>query len=520
MDIDKQSRLQRFLSIIDTIHDFCNTNRNITNSKDKLTRELLKDRVLQSLNLQFSYALEAERIFIDNAQLHDQMLIIQREIYCTADGPNLPNNLEEKTITIIKDIFKAHNKDYYNEGEYFKILSIPKNMSSEELNNKLKDICGCNYVKYVLDKNRAKSHLFCVNPFNIKIINTTQSNPLYKKVIQRSIYKGLFYDFENQKNKISIKTGTHSVLNYFTTNTQNNTISGKEDCLHLDIVDYSLEKTSNELFTFDKLGVKKFNNKFRLYHTIGNLVDSPILFENNKKTDFKGLTLFLKSLQNIVKKFNKDKEFYKDDITNIEQLETNALETISDVFRIRYKEFTYKTPMNKDKIIYLPKLDFMYAIYDLKRSMDYLPVKACRNINKQFEKDSIKYFYITSDRLALMYALIQECPCIYIEYNSTNDNIINNFHIYNYKSNITGGALHDNTLIHKVTLFKEDCNITIEQKKQKEYNEKIPLTDILDFNNPIDSFEQFLIGYKELSGRNYITYFWYVVYRFMFFFME
>jgi hypothetical protein len=109
-----------------------------------------------------------------------------------------------------------------------------------------------------------------------------------------------------------------------------------------------------------------------------------------------------------------------------------------------------------------------------------------------------------------MYAIIQKCPCIYI---------CDNFHIYNYKSKIP-----DESNIIKLDIFSEyyirGCDESIEEEEIKEYIHRIPLSDIFDLNNPKDKFEKFLIRYKTSTGRNYISYFWYVVYRFIFFFAE
>ena len=61
-------------------------------------------------------------------------------------------------------------------------------------------------------------------------------------------------------------------------------------------------------------------------------------------------------------------------------------------------------------INYLEKDNFILALFDVKRAMDYLYVKACSTANLT---ELEQYVFVSADKAAISYSLLEMCPCIH-----------------------------------------------------------------------------------------------------------
>jgi hypothetical protein len=260
-------------------------------------------------------------------------------------------------------------------------------------------------------------------------------------------------------------------------------------CFHKDYFDYYISKNNYETLCLKNLGTKKEQTKYQLFHT--DII--PISFKHKKKAQ--KLTLFIKAI----------KEFEFQDIENL------SLKTIDAVFNIRCDEYQEIYEQNNDTYLVLNKPDYIYSLYDLKRGMDYLPVKATVNANKKFSRDDVMYFYVSSDRLAILFALLQGCPCIYIQSDA------NLLHVYNHKGLIPvedrmqGGHIIENS----------NSKSTKSKRKPDYYFGDIFINEVVDENKKDKSyFELFLLNYKKYFNKNEMDCFWYIIFRFLFYLIE
>lgn len=474
MNARSKQRLQRFLTIADTVHDFCDLGRYPLEDPLDRRREL-KERIMASM-ISDLYAFV--RTELDEVRKHPENEEAQRllPIYESVfeESMSIPKGMdnEETVVDIIKRSFSAYGVNYSTEGEYYKKLTLNEESTADLLYEELSVLSGKRFVKYTLDKNQADNNLFCVNPDIIQF--TTDISAIEEEVrpfVFKSRYKGLFHSFDNHRETVTY-----------------------EECSHKDIVEYKITKDQDETLMLKTLGVEK-TQIYRLFLSVGDNDNTPIQFKHNQ--EHKGLTLFLTAINELTKYKRAD-------------IEIIALHTIDKVFGIRcerYKEI-YKE-LKRDSL-YVPLVSFQKCLYDLKRGMDYLPVKATKNANNVFSKYDMIYFYVSSDRLAVAYALLQGCPCIYVE----RGGLI--LHVYNYRSpSMTGGRISKHQF-HQRKPVKQEMSLS----KQESYDlfMRLFIDDIVPSNTEQDEpFDKFLRRYKDTYQEPYIGFFWYITYKFLFF---
>ena len=262
-----------------------------------------------------------------------------------------------------------------------------------------------------MDKNQADNSIFCVDPNIIKdTFNVESIDKTIKPFVFKSRYKGLFHDFDCQANKVSENT------------TNNSVIKNHNDCCHKDHVAYIIQKKDYETMELNEVGVKNLT-QYKIVHSYKNEDNVPIVFLNHQP--HKGLTLFNRAIIEM-------------NSHALDTLQNTALQVIDDVFGIRCDRYAaiYTTSLDHRfvSIKWTQPTKFPKALYDLKRAMDYLPVKATKNANLTFSQHDLIYFYVSSDRLAISYALLQGCPCILVDKGGTT------FHIYNHKGSVMHGG--------------------------------------------------------------------------------
>ena len=410
-------------------------------------------------------------------------------------------------------------------------------MQAEVLYEMLSNLSGRRFVKYVLDKNNTDNTLFCVDSKIIKhTTNVTTIDKIIRPFIFKSMYKGLFDDFDYQRNKVDTRKNNSNNNNNNNSNTNNATLSDAKiaakkllNCCHKDHTEYSMRKEDQETMVLTEIGVKHnamLNRNvgpsrtqkpaYGLYisHTDRDkVVNVPVRFQNDTnssidnnsgeggKKESKGLTLFLRTII----------QLGTDDLRTLQMV---ALRSIDNIFSLRCDRFpTMYADAAIDTFVSLSQVRFVKALYDLKRAGDYLPVKATRNANIAFAHHDTIYFYVSSDRLAVAYALLQGCPCIHVV-NGGND-----FKIYNPRGQVMVGG-RGSISSGKKTVARRPPTTTNRRNEEEmlsyDLYMRMRLDDLVP-ESPSSEFEAFLVRYRHAFDETYMTYFWYVVYRFLFF---
>ena len=458
MDPYQQQRLQRFLSIADTIHDFGDMSRypvtESTDTPDK--RRELKERIVASLVEDISDGM-LEEYHESLLYPDDENAKALVEIYRSAfqGGMHVPTKIaDEDSITdAIKITLGNFGRDYFGEGDdYVRYEFDPEDITPEQLYGYLSELSGKRFVKYVLDGNQIDHDLFCVDPHTIK---------------------------------------------------------SESDCDDKDIVEYVIQKTSNELLELTEIGGKhasQNNQKYRVVYSYGTETDVPVAFQ--KKQLYKGITLFDRAIVEL------------GTTTDLTTLQNTALQVIDDVFSLRCDRYANIYQSSSEhrhvSVRWTEPTKFPKALYDFKRAMDYLPVKAAKNANIAFSQHDMLYFYVSSDRLAIAYAILQGCPCILV---APSGRI---FHIYNPKGQVMlGGRKADSRTPFLEKLLSPSTNNERTERDMKSYEEymKVHIENILPEGEPETKFDKFLAKYRAEFEEQEIDYFWFVVYRFLFFFL-
>jgi hypothetical protein len=484
MDEDQRSRLQLFLTIMDTIHDYGDINRADVHNNS------LKSRVLQTLNRVFNEAILKEQEYL--GMQHPTAKSIKKlydDIYLSYEGFKIPNSFHQRVVDITMTILQRFCKIDIKETSHKNNLEMYKFMQS---------ICQKFFIKYILDKNKADNNLFCIDP------NIVKANIQYKVNVKnenafKTILVGKHTEYDSQWNNQSgselLNAQTRNISSYFSSAGGLNF-----PCvLHKDTFNYELRKDSSELLFFDKLGVKKFGNEYQIYHSINN-EDSIIEIGKFPPKSSTGLPLFLQAFSVV------DSKNYE----AIEKLEIETLKTIAKVFKISCNKFNVALPRNTQ----LSPEYFTYALYDLKRAMDYLQVKACAIANEKKAYDNTKLVWVSSDRFGILYALLNEVPCIL-----TTD--IQKQTVYSTKNLLkepTKGGMPVKVQSRKHIDYNSKEYLEKELIDLYEENDKILFDDILTHEDTL--FQKFLHQYKRVSQAPHMSFIWYIIYKTVYGFLE
>jgi hypothetical protein len=310
-----------------------------------------------------------------------------------------------------------------------------------------------------------------------------EENAMYNNALAK-LYASIYLGFEGRSLPLDFEKTVFDIvlscLNIEMETIENHTMytSIIDDGIFL--ANYQLTKQDRELLFFDTLGVKRFGDNYIIYHTFGNK-ECHISFDDLDLIKIAKLS----------------------ETSSIEDVEKSALTTIKNVFKIVCTKFDNdETP--DDTIQFLNVQNYTYALYDLKRAMDYLPVKACKNANMKFGETA--FIYVSQDRLAVMYAILQNCISILTKPNKT---------IVIYK-NTTFTNLIGGTDKPKYPNTEIEMNETIDSE-YIEFNDAIPFDDLAVSENNL--FTEFLTTYKNVSNKKHISFFWYVVYKTLFAFI-
>jgi hypothetical protein len=473
-----ENRIQPFLTIMDTFHDF--TSSRMTSIDNESARHLQK-QIYQSLQPYFMSCLENDfNVIQNNTQktLYKQFLEIFKNIYVSFSGTiNFINNIEKTTIEIITKIIPES-----------KIISIKKDINSIDLYKLCQTIYKTKKIIYILDANS-----FSIKPFCIKRTDTiiAQTNTTFSQH-NNTIFKGLFNAYELMQFKQVHDFG--ALHRFIKSQTTLKTPSSEDDtdCVQVeDYFNYKLTKEKNELLFVDEIGVQmNINNRYYLYRKINT---NEFIIDFRSISGNRGVPLFATGLKDVLN-------------LDLTYIRNSALDIISKVFGIRMSNAS-RSNSSTNSII-LNRYDYVYALFDFKRTMDYLQVKACIEGNKIY-KDAT-YIFVSNDRLAIQYAILNNCPCL-----RTRDED-GDLYIPNEIQEGSGGTLYQQKLRRSFLLktpgyLKCKPIVSIEQNTDIEIDINAIISIFKD-----ELFGDFLENYKNLFNQDKISVFWYVVYFMIF----
>lgn len=424
------NKLQQFLSLMDTIHDYGNTSRTtkaIFSRNDDPDNDIDDEDEVQTLSFNKAFLLDFLMLALLQQNFKDIIGLSTKQHYLI--------NRKDCLSSKIFDALSAHEicyQFYYPTYEDNIVFRSPKPekktkdilFSTKMLPNNNNEIEITSFLdKSVVDfeNNIVIKH----NSFPTKdeLIRTVQNviqmvlesdnlhfildaNCLDNKIFDSRVLTGLFVNFD------AAPTGNK---------TQENNNAPLKDLEGLDFesqkkrdndLKYVLTKADGELVLFDELGAW-VESVYGIYYRFKNITYRVNLMKENNAFA-KGLSLFVQLINAINEKtlgVQKLGPKTKDELQG--RLERLGLQIILKKYSIyleMYKNVTDES--ERDSILFLERCDFIMALFDLKRAMDYLYVKACFEANRKDQKQSRKYVFVSSDKCAIYYALSLGCPCI------------------------------------------------------------------------------------------------------------
>lgn len=354
------------------------------------------------------------------------------------------NNMTAKDFCefIYADTYPANNLSRSISKLEEKILELTLKYTGYYTNNKevspfeaMNSLTSSSYIKIRLGKKNPAEGIYTNidssedNFLNIvrKFYDTDEvafaydSNGIENTWMENNRYKGLFVDYDslNQDPKVKMVKKKEKV------NDDEDFLGGAGIVLK-EFQQYKLTKKNNELILFDNVSIVKNQSDFVAKLSLANQTK-----EVKTETRSKGLPLFLRFFDEITKrtlgyKNISTSNFIKDQLSK--GLKKLCLEEFKQMYKITLDELDE----NEDEYVALKKEDFIKALFDIKRSMDYLYVKACCTanmreklaVNPGFRKNALataqdlpkkqqkKFIFVSLDKSAIAYALMLNTPCI------------------------------------------------------------------------------------------------------------
>ena len=459
--------IQLFLTLMDTVHDYGNTNRvkTVLNKQGKQNdannvndADAEPDPFLSTDNMSFNPAFLIDFLMLGYIHpffkgilgLDEQQHYLKRKSNCRDPTKNYVKN-DDLTKTICEKfyfptyaervVFRSIKPEDITKAIVFEYMQTQRNISYDESSNVawkdkktiprqscctlllgkkatvksgkgsgiyetsdtdvqglavydvVKRFFGATGISYVTDANKINNEWFCVN-----------GKP-------HTYYQGKFMNYDSCKQGTKTQTGGNSndELDFGDEH--------KTSCFKSEFQEYELSKKNGELLFIDKLFVQKdIMGIYEVVHDIGkhrnNLIDTKDTQDNSntnhKSKDPTGLSLFLLIFNEINKKTLGFKNLNKQTIRDLkEKINDVGLQSLKETYKITLTDVDEE---DNDYVKLSPE-DFVLALIDLKRSMDYLYVKAACEANKK--RDGTTYVFVSSDRSAICYALFLGTPCIH-----------------------------------------------------------------------------------------------------------
>ena len=244
---------------------------------------------------------------------------------------------------------------------------------------------------------------------NKNIIFVYDSNGLNNEWIKHKRYKGMFvdYDSNNQDADTSTKKGGMAPpVKKVRPNA--NLISTSHP---VEFQEYKLSKSKQELGCLDEIKVQLEREEYVIQTTVGGQVKFVNITQKSK-----GLPMFLKLFDEINKKTLGYKTISTKDLAKQlkEGLEMVGLKDLKKIYKITLADVD-----DDQNYTRLKKEDFIRALFDFKRAMDYFYVKATLTANMR-EKRAVgentpqkrKFIFVSADLSAICYSIFLNNPCI------------------------------------------------------------------------------------------------------------
>ncbi len=442
-------KMQQFLTLMDSVHDYGNTARvQKVLSKQETNNDAIDEdhNADNASNLKsFNPAFLIDFLLLGYIHPYFKAILgLNVNQHYISKKANCSNNVKKYTF---QDAFSKQicEKFYYpTYGERIVFRSVkPEDISRNVLYEYLKEYRNIDYqthieVRFPDISNRCALSIKLGNKFkktgiyennNIttqgKVFNSyikklfiksklcfvTDANKLPKEwfcVENESLYMGKFIDYDSYKQNYAHLSGGGE---YDDTNSDTNN-SNIIKCIKSEFQNYSLTKADNELIFFEAIRIYKDDvlNEYIILHKINGFEEKALNTKIQNSNDPRGLSLFLLLFNEINKKTLGFKMLSKKSpiLEKLKkQIETVGIKALKDTYKIT---LTIDDEASDDYIKLKPE-QFVLALFDLKRAMDYLYVKACATAN-QNAKANEKYVFVSSDRSAICYSLMLNNPCI------------------------------------------------------------------------------------------------------------
>lgn len=456
------------LSLFDTIHDFGQGAKSkeskAAKEDDNMKRLLMetRDQILEILSDEFKLITLDRRSLFQNYvhRLITEKLFQRQKQY---DFMNAPNAIEE----VATKLFYAHyfamhrgdNRIYYDPNEFplrnttggkerrnsefdqlvkksdplFSSLEVSQNetrtkdyivlrldspglQSGIDLYRKMGEVFKAKHIMYFQDARPVKEEWVCISPEQING--------------KRSLYNGLAKQYDpafgggagdekkrfgskfSKAEDVSASTSTSTVAS-----SKKPTIQKCNISLNLS---YSLSKGAGELIFFDRLDVNDSIMSVQVARLNIDLDTRKIIQDKKDAKTLKGLSLFLEAIKQI-RAFISNQSIRMEQTTEnrvareklkselLAQLAASALMVLKDGYRI-----TLDGDNDPRGALILKPRDYIRAIFDFKRAGDFGQVAACAAANKVLRPDETCAVFITKDRLASLFALYKNIPCVHV----------------------------------------------------------------------------------------------------------
>jgi len=408
------SELQQFLSLMDTIHDYGNitrTTKAISRKEETLEDD---DNEVESISFNKAYLLDFLMLSLIQDKFRENIGLSTHQNYLRS-RENCKRSEKVKSSRIAQDICSKFYFPTYENKIIFRspkpeeitkdILFASKGFPTETLELNLSAIKFANKLKMTKCIDASEFNTIIQSIFGKKNIHyITDANSLKNEMFQDKIYKGLFSDYDaapSKRQNNSLTVNLDEILD----DDCPSSINSKDKPI------YFLEKSKDELIFLDSLGAEIHKDEYGIYFSIN---DEKYIINLEKTEDgnfSKGLNLFVQLINAINEKTLGVQQLRRNSKAQLQQrLEKLGIDILKSKYSVYLKLFE-SSLQDKTGILILDKLDFVMALFDFKRAMDYLYVKACFEANSN-AKDDTKYVFVSSDRSAIFYALNLGCPCI------------------------------------------------------------------------------------------------------------
>jgi len=405
------SDLQHFLSLMDTIHDYGNTGRTAKSiSRKQLLEGEDDDKYdeIESFTFNKAFLVDFLMLALIQNNFKDTIGLSKKQNYltsrnnCASDKVNstpIAQNIcsrfyfptyegkivfrSPKPEAITKDILFASKN--YKEGDTFETTINYTSLESKlgSIDKLFCEIFKCKDVRYVLD-----------------------ANSLDNSIFDNKIYHGLFKDYDAAPNTRKY-----------------------DDALLLDLdklpdlqksfkefQEYELTKSNGELIFLENIRVVSENNEYIVKYHYKTDYFIRLRRKDEEKKFSTGLSQFVQIINAINENTLGVQQLRKGSKENLRiKLERVGIEVLHKRYSIFPDFIEFKDGSNgeKESTLFLNKSDFIMALFDFKRAMDYLYVKACHTANTSSSRAAdTQYVFISSDRSAIYYAINLGCPCV------------------------------------------------------------------------------------------------------------